>query len=64
MGAGGLPLAAWADVIVAYPLAFAAGVLVGWLISNRWAIVKRPPPRRATDPPGHDYTDQRGTNGT
>jgi hypothetical protein len=31
----------WPLVVFTSPLAFLAGVGVGWIVSNRWAIVRR-----------------------
>jgi hypothetical protein len=35
-------IAAVTDVVIASPVSFLIGLLVGWLVSSRWRIVHRP----------------------
>lgn len=34
------------DYLVSAPVSFIAGMIAGWIISNRWAIIRRPPPKK------------------
>lgn len=34
-------LASWHDILIAAPIAFSVGAVVGFLASNRWKIVRR-----------------------
>jgi hypothetical protein len=46
-------IASWQTIVAATPIAFLLGLGVGWLVSQRWAVVRRADElgenRRATD---------------
>jgi hypothetical protein len=53
-------LADWQSVVAAAPGSFLFGLFIGWIVSQRYAIVRR------SDEPGKDRrrTDKRNGNGS
>ena len=46
-------IAMWTDIATAAPAAFLLGLFAGWIISQRYAIVRKDYGRRHYDKPGN-----------
>lgn len=55
-------IAAWQDVATAAPASFLLGLFAGWIVSQRYAIVRRQDPGGAEQPARRRY-DKGGGNG-